>query len=273
MAARTVAARAAKADGDAEGAKALTALRRPSVAAWLVNILVVGQPAVLEQLLDLGPALAQAQAAGRGEVLRELGAQRRALVGAVTDQAVALADRPVTTAVRDEVAGTLEAALSDPASADAVRSGRLVRALSYAGFGGVDLTGAVAAPAGRAHPAPTGGATDGAGTGRAEAAAHAAAGQLDDAVRACEARATTAASAEQAAEQARQLRDEARAALEQAERALAHAEQQAVSAQQQAIAAVAEVQRAQQREEQARQALDRLRRGSAADQRLDQLDG
>ncbi len=68
--------------------------------------------------------------------------------------------------MRDEVAATLEAGLSDPASADAVRSGRLVRALSYAGFGGVDLDGAVAAPgrsatkereepdAGRAPPRP-----------------------------------------------------------------------------------------------------------------------
>ncbi|MCY7366514.1 MAG: hypothetical protein LH469_14570, partial [Frankiaceae bacterium] len=81
-AARDAAAKAAKAGGDADVAKALRALRRPSVPAWLVNGLVAQEPELLEQLLDLGPALAHAQAAGEGDALRELGAQRRALVGA-----------------------------------------------------------------------------------------------------------------------------------------------------------------------------------------------
>ena len=86
-----------------------------------------------------------AQSGGDADALRTLGAQRRELVEAVVGAAVGLAGRTVTAAVREEVAATLEAALSDPASADAVRSGRLVRPLSYAGFGGVDLSGAVAA--------------------------------------------------------------------------------------------------------------------------------
>jgi hypothetical protein len=143
-AARDAAAAQAKADGDRPAAADLKALRRPSVAAWLVNRLAVHEAELLDSLLGLGPELAQAQSSGSGDLLRELSGQRRALVEAVTARAVALADRQVPSAVRAEVSGTLEAALSDPGSAQAVRSGRLVRALSYAGFGGVDLAGAVA---------------------------------------------------------------------------------------------------------------------------------
>lgn len=259
-AARDAAAKQAKAEGDAEAAKRLKALRKPSVAAWLVNGLVAQEPALLEQLLDLGPALAQAQSAGEGDALRQLGSQRRALVGAVVDRAVALAGRPVTTAVRDEVAATLEAGLSNPASADAVRSGRLVRALSYAGFGGVDLDGAVAAPsrpagkpkAGRIDPVPA-----------AEAAALEAAGALDDAVRACERLTALADAAGQEAEAAADRLEQVRAALQEAEQARAASAERAVRAREESAAAVAAVRAAQQREEQARTALDRLRRNGS----------
>ena len=146
-AARDAAAAQARADGDRPAAAALKALRRPSVAAWVVNRLATEDVELLESLLSLGPELAEAQAAGSGDLLRELGAQRRSLVEAITDRAVVLAGRTVAPAVRAEVSGTLEAALADPHTAQAVRSGRLVRALSYAGFGGVDLEGAVAGPA------------------------------------------------------------------------------------------------------------------------------
>ena len=142
-AARDAAARQAR-DQDRALAAALKALRRPTVPAWLVNVLVRREPALVGQLLELGAGLAEAQRAGQGDALRALGDQRRALVEAVTDRAVALGGRPVTAAVRAEVAGTLEAALADGPSGAAVRSGRLTRALSYAGFGGVDLADAVA---------------------------------------------------------------------------------------------------------------------------------
>jgi hypothetical protein len=44
------------------------------------------------------------------------------------------------------VESTLDAALTDEGAADAVRSGRLLRSLSHAGMGPVDLSGAMAAP-------------------------------------------------------------------------------------------------------------------------------
>ena len=85
-AARDAAAAQARADGDRSAATGLKALRRPSVAAWLVNRLAASEAELLASLLALGPELARAQAAGSGEVLRELSAQRRSLVDAVTSR-------------------------------------------------------------------------------------------------------------------------------------------------------------------------------------------
>lgn len=257
-AARDAAVRAAR--GDAGTAKALKALRKPSVAAWLVNRLVAEQRDLVDQLLDLGPALATAQAQGQGDELRALGAQRRALVDAVVTSAVHLADRPVSASVRDEVASTLEAGLSDPGAADAVRSGRLVRALSYAGFGGVDLDGAVARTA---APAKVSKKRDDRAEriAVAETAALEAAGRLDDAVRACEKaqRDQTAAQAE--ADTAHAQVELLRAQLAETEAAATQADSRRRKADKAAEAAVETVRRRQHAEEQARTELDRLRRG------------
>ena len=265
-AARDAAAKQARADGDRAGATALRALRRPTVAAWVLNTLVREDPALVDQLLELGPELAQAQAGGDAAALRALGEQRRQLVGAVVGRAVAAAGRPVAPAVRDEVASTLEAALADPASADAVRSGRLVRALAYAGFGAVDLADAVAPP-GRtpAQPAQSAEAAEAADRraqrlAEAEAAAQDAAGRLDDAVRGCR----DAERAHAAATQAKQDRADE---VERLTEALAAARDEhaatasdAAGAAKAARKAGAEVERAQERAERARQELDRLRR-------------
>jgi hypothetical protein len=113
-AARDLAAKQAKAGGDPELAKQLKALRKPSVAVWLVNRLATQQRPLLDQLLALGPALAEAQSAGHADDLRALGQQRRDLVAAVTDAATVAAGRSVTRAVRDEVASTLEAGPAPP---------------------------------------------------------------------------------------------------------------------------------------------------------------
>ena len=275
-AARDAAAKERKRAGDAEGAAELKALRRPSVAAWLLNRLAHDAPDLLGELLDLGPALADAQSGGDAAALRALGAQRRELVDAVTQAAVAASGRTVGPAVRAEVAATLEAALADPSSAQAVRSGRLVRALSYAGFGAVDLAGAVA---GSSVPASQ--AAEQGGTGRrrapvvepdrraderraaiaaAEAAAQQAAGRLDDAVRACEhaeriRERTELAAQERAAEVARAVEELERARREH-ETAQDEVEQTAVAAEH-ALRAVVD---AQADAERARDGLDELRR-------------
>jgi hypothetical protein len=258
-AARDAAAKQAKANGDTELATQVKALRKPSVGAWLVNLLATGEADLLEQLLSLGPALAEAQARGHGDELRQLSAQRRELVGAVTSRAVELSGRSTTAAVRDEVSSTLEAALADAPSADAVRSGTLVRALSYAGFGGVDLEGAVGGPVRRSGPEPRKKAPDD-GVAQAEAAALEAAGRLDDVVRACERAERERAAADEQAERAHAEVARLQQALADAEAAAHDADQQRKAAHKQSEKAVDAVRKAQRAEEQARAELDRLRR-------------
>jgi len=269
-AARDEAARQARAAGDPAAAKALKALRRPSVSAWLVNRLAAERPDLLEQLLALGPALAQAQAGGDAAALRALGRERRSLVAAVTS--VAVEGRGATGAVRAELSATLEAALADPASASAVRSGRLVRALSYAGLGGVDLTDAVAATPPRqadhdaeravadraAHDAKR--AAHDADRAAAERAAHDAAGRLDDAVSACEQARRRHADASATAADADVAVAHARAALAAAEQDRAAAGSAQQDAETAAAAALDAAGAAQATAQTARQRLDALRR-------------
>ena len=259
-AARDAAAEQARADGDREGAAALKALRRPTVSAWLLNTLVHEDADLVEQLLALAPGLAQAQAGGDAAALRSLGEQRRQLVGAVVARVVAVGDRPVAAAVRDEVASTLEAALADPASADALRSGRLVRALSYAGFGEVDLVDAVGPSTQVADPPAKEPDQRAQRLVAAEAAALEAAGRLDDAVRACRdaerARAEAARVERVLAEQVERLAEQLAAARADHEAAAS----QAAAAAKAARKAAAEVERVQERAERAREELDRLRR-------------
>ncbi len=138
--------------GSRARALAVKELRRPSVSAWLVNALVRHRRSELERLLRLGEALREAQQSLDADQLRELNRQRQTVLAAIGREARGLAaelGRPVSEHVADEVEETLRAALSDPAAANAVRSGRLTSALRYAGFGETDLDDAVALPRAR----------------------------------------------------------------------------------------------------------------------------
>lgn len=137
-AARDEAARDAKANGDRAKAASIAGLRRPSLAAWLVNALVRHRKDEVEQLLVLGDALRSAQLGLVGDEVRALSRQRQQLIAAVGRQARALArelGHPVSEDVGQEVEQTLGAAMADPAIAEAVRSGRLISPTSYAGLG------------------------------------------------------------------------------------------------------------------------------------------
>jgi hypothetical protein len=125
------------------------ALKKPSLAAWVVDLLVRREAEQVEQVLTVGAALREAQAAMSGEDLRALTRQRRQLTAAVTQQARSLAGDAgvkVTQAVADQVEATLTAAMVDETCAQAVRSGLLVAALSATGVDEVDVAAAVAAP-------------------------------------------------------------------------------------------------------------------------------
>jgi hypothetical protein len=125
------------------------ALKKPSLAAWVVNLLVRRDAEQVEQVLSLGAALRDAAAGMDGDELRTLTRQRRQLTAAVTTGARALAASAgvkVTQAVADQVEATLTAAMVDPRCTDAVRSGLLVTALASTGVDEVDLSAAVATP-------------------------------------------------------------------------------------------------------------------------------
>jgi hypothetical protein len=167
VAERNARAKAARADGDRDLAARITALPKPSVSAWLVNLLVHDDADDLDRVLELSDELRAAQAGGDRPLLRRLGEQRRDLLADVARTTAARAAQQghaPTAAVLEEFQQTLQAALVDEGAAAAVRTGRLVRALTADGFDPADLTNAVGGPAasagrarrsGRTAPAPS----------------------------------------------------------------------------------------------------------------------
>ncbi|MFF0150357.1 hypothetical protein [Micromonospora sp. NPDC005203] len=142
VAARDAAVADARRAGDPGAARQLARLRRPTVAAWLVNLLAIERPELVADLVGLADALRTAQRELRGPRLRELSAQRRAVVAALVAEirklAAAEPDAPPAGRLPlAEVESTLNAAFSDVDVAEQVRAGRLLRAASYAGFGEV----------------------------------------------------------------------------------------------------------------------------------------
>lgn len=147
--ARDARAKDLKKAGESELARQVKALKKPSLAAWVVDLLVRRQADQVDQVLTMGEALRAAQAGMSGEDLRSLTRQRRQLTAAVTQQARSLAGDEgvkVTQAVADQVEATLTAAMIDERCGQAVRSGLLVAALSATGVDEVDLASAVALP-------------------------------------------------------------------------------------------------------------------------------
>jgi hypothetical protein len=142
VAARAAAIAEAKDAGDKDAAKRFAALRKPTVAAWLVNLLALRRPELIDDLVELSGALRAAQRGLQGDALRELSTQRRQVVSALVAAArkLAVAEDPAMTAAKlplGEVEATLTAALAEPEIAEQVRTGRLIRAATYAGFGEV----------------------------------------------------------------------------------------------------------------------------------------
>ncbi len=148
VARRTELVKEARAAKDRELATQIGALRRPTVGAWYVNLLARSSSAELDALLGLGATMRDAQAElDMARVASLLPERRERERAAMKRLEKVLADEGVTAApsALAEVAGTLTAAVADPAAAAAVRSGCLARSLVYAGFGEVDLSDAVGA--------------------------------------------------------------------------------------------------------------------------------
>ncbi|WIE69137.1 hypothetical protein [Curtobacterium sp. MCLR17_054] len=146
VAERTARQRAVRQDNRAL-ATAIGKLRKPSPAAWVIDLLA--HDGALDDAVDLGPALRQAQADADPDAIRTLRRQRAEVVDALAQAGADLASdagHSVTPAVLEQVRSTIEAAMADPHAGAAVRSGLLVTALESVGFDAVDLDGALADP-------------------------------------------------------------------------------------------------------------------------------
>jgi hypothetical protein len=140
IARRDAAVKAAKAAGDATAAGAIKDLRKPTVGAWVVNLLALERPDLIEELADLSASMLDAQRRLKGKELRELSQSRRAVVAKLVTAGghLAVEADPSLDAGKlpnDHIAATLQAAFADAEVATAVRAGRLVKTSSYTGFG------------------------------------------------------------------------------------------------------------------------------------------
>jgi hypothetical protein len=152
---RTQLAAAAKKRGDADGAKQIAAARRPTTAAWVVNALVRSDDSARVRLADLGERLRAAHASMDGARIRELSAAQRKLIDELVRTgfgATGLTDP--SAALRDDVTGTLQAAIADPEIAE--RLGTLAKAERWSGFGEFGATSDVVAerPSAASPPKP-----------------------------------------------------------------------------------------------------------------------
>ena len=125
---------AAKKRGDRDAARTIGAARRPTTAAWVVNALVRADETATTRLAEIGEHLRAAHAAMDGAKIRELSGAQRKLVDQLvrTGFAAAEVSHP-SAALRDDVVGTLQAAVADPDVA--ARLGRLEKAERWSGFG------------------------------------------------------------------------------------------------------------------------------------------
>ncbi|WKG00834.1 hypothetical protein [Mycolicibacterium sp. HK-90] len=145
-------AAAARKRGDADAAKEIAGARRPTVAAWVVNRLALTDQTVRPRVAELHDALRAAHQAMDGQRIRELSTVQRRLVQELARAGFAAAGvRDPAAAVRDDVTGTLQAAVADPEVA--ARLGRLSRPEEWSGFGDFGASSAVVTRA-RSDPGP-----------------------------------------------------------------------------------------------------------------------
>jgi hypothetical protein len=148
-----------RAEGRAEDAASVKALRKPTAVVWALNQLAARDREGLDALFETGRRLRAAQqaalAGGRGDDLVDASAGRRDAVSRLTTVAVATLDergnRGATQA--DAVASALDAASTDPVIGARLASGTLQQAPSAAadlGFG--DMPTIAAVPGGAGEP-------------------------------------------------------------------------------------------------------------------------
>ncbi len=140
---------AARRAGDKALAARIKKLKKPSVAAWAVNLLVRRESEQIDSVLVLAESLRAAADALDGDELRALTRQRRQLTTALASSARSLARElgvRLTGPVVDQVEGMLNAAMLDRVAAQVVRTGRVVTAFTSTGVSELDVEAVVALP-------------------------------------------------------------------------------------------------------------------------------
>ncbi|MFJ4252671.1 hypothetical protein [Microbacterium sp. NPDC090003] len=125
----------AKRTDDRGLATEITALRKPSIAAWVVNVFAQERAAELGEALQLARELREAQDDLDAPALARLGRERRTLTRRLAEHARDLAiarGEKVTPGTLDAVQQTIGAAFFDEAASVAVASGRLIREIDPA---------------------------------------------------------------------------------------------------------------------------------------------
>lgn len=132
ISARAAKAAEAKAAGDGELAKRIKELKKPSIAAWLVNRVAREHADELSDLFELGQELREAHADLDGERLRQLTQRKHAVVQRLADRARQLGSP--SGGVVEQITATLEAAVSNAEVAAQVAAGVLDAAVAPSGF-------------------------------------------------------------------------------------------------------------------------------------------
>jgi hypothetical protein len=137
--------------GDRDAAERVKKLRRPSLAAWLINLAALSSPAAAKELAEASRQLEKAQARALqgaddgGDAWRAAAAREREATGALVEAAEGLAreaGHPPSAHALDLVGETLRSASADPELRERVLRGRVERERSAATLG----TPAVASP-------------------------------------------------------------------------------------------------------------------------------
>ncbi|MFH8529492.1 hypothetical protein ACH4GE_13900 [Streptomyces tendae] len=126
-------AAAARTAGRKEDARRIHAARRPTLAAWAANLLAHSRAEETRKFLELGQALREAHRTLDAAGLKDLSAQRRRIVAALSRQAAQLAGEAgqrLSPSAQREVESTLRAVLANPDAADRWAEGRLEAALT-----------------------------------------------------------------------------------------------------------------------------------------------
>jgi hypothetical protein len=129
-------------DGDASTAAEIKRLRKPTVSAWALNQVSHHNAKQINELIEAGGRLREAQdellAGGGREALDQAAEDERRLVAELARQAereLVAASRSVSSSVQEKLRDTLHAAASDDEAREALSAGRLLREYTATGLG------------------------------------------------------------------------------------------------------------------------------------------